>query len=104
MSTFAGKVFVLGCGAVAQVTLPLMLKHLPMQPSVYTIMDALDLRPRIPEILEKGCKFIVGSLSPENYKTVLAEHLRVRKNFPQLSKGKNIPLSRVFYSLVHIVG
>lgn len=49
MAEFEKRVLLLGCGAVGQCALPLLLKHLQVPPGNVTVMDFEDRRGAIGE-------------------------------------------------------
>lgn len=70
---FTGKILVIGCGSVSQCALPLILKLIqPMSENV-TILDFVDNRHKIPGILEKGVKYVIDRITPENYSEMLSK-------------------------------
>ncbi len=77
MSTtaFEGRILVLGCGAVAQCTLPLLLRHLGVGPARVTVMDFEDCRKALAPYLAQGVRFVRVRIGPENYEEELAGHV-----------------------------
>lgn len=75
----------LGCGSITQCSLPLLLKHLDINPSQITIMDFVDNRARVSEELKKGVRYIQKRVTKENYKEVLKEQLKAGDIFIDLS-------------------
>ncbi len=73
---FPGKLVMVGCGSVGQGVLPLILRHIDMDPSRISIVTA-DGRGH-EEARHYGIKFIVTPLVRENYEAVLG---------PMLSEG-----------------
>ena len=69
------RIFMVGSGAVAQCTLPILIKELKFSPSMITVMDFVDNRHRISEPLKQGVKFIQEHITEENYKEILSKHL-----------------------------
>lgn len=63
---FKGKILVVGCGVVARCTIPLLLKHIEVDPQNITIMDMYDYRPHVSEALKKGVNYIVDTITKEN--------------------------------------
>ena len=55
---FTGRILVLGCGSVAQCTLPLLLRHV-CSPEQVTVMDFVDNRARIADEIAKGVTYVV---------------------------------------------
>lgn len=75
MNEFKGRVFVVGCGAVSQCALPLLIKELNIPPSAITVMDFVDNRPRIADLLKKGVTYVQEHITRENYAHILQKHL-----------------------------
>ncbi len=84
---FSGNIFMLGCGSIAQCTLPLLLKHLDVKPSQITIMDFTDKKSRISKELKKGMRYIQKRLNKKNYQKILREQLKAGDIFIDLSYG-----------------
>jgi len=72
---FAGKVLILGCGGVAQCTVPLVLRHFDMPASKVTIMDYVDNRHRVKEALKRGVRYVFDKVTEANYKKLLAKYV-----------------------------
>lgn len=77
MSTipFEGRILVLGCGSVAQCTLPLLMRHIDVKPSQITVLDFVDCRKPLAEYLARGVQFVRQRITPENYEELLATHV-----------------------------
>ncbi|MDH5187946.1 MAG: saccharopine dehydrogenase NADP-binding domain-containing protein [Rhodospirillaceae bacterium] len=73
---FSGRLVILGFGSIGQGSLPLILRHIDMDPSLITIITAENRGKDIAD--ELGIKFTVTPITKENYKTVLS---------PMLGKG-----------------
>ena len=71
---FEGRILVLGCGSVAQCTLPLLLRHV-VRPDRVTVMDFVDNRPRIAAELAKGVTYVLDRVEEHNLGEVLGRHL-----------------------------
>jgi homospermidine synthase len=72
---FQGRVLVLGCGSVAQCTLPLLLEHLEMDAGRVTVLDFVDCRKPLAPWLVRGVHFVRERITPENYEAELAKHV-----------------------------
>jgi len=72
---FNGKILVIGCGFVSRCTLPLLLKHFDMPPQRITVMDFMDFRPAVKEVLDQGVKYVVDRITRENMGKKLAEYV-----------------------------
>src|SRR5579872_77678 len=75
MRTFSQRILFVGFGAVGRCTLPILLRHLHVDPRHITIMDfdpdEAVLRPWI----EQGVRFVSGRVTPDNLGSLLGEHL-----------------------------
>jgi homospermidine synthase len=71
---FNGKMLVLGCGSVAQCTLPLLLRHV-MRPDQITVMDFVDNRARIADEIAAGVTYVIDRVERHNLGEVLGRHL-----------------------------
>ena len=71
---FNGRILILGCGSVAQCTLPLLLRHV-LTPSQIKVMDFVDNRARISDELAQGVTYIVDRVEQHNLGDVLGRHL-----------------------------
>jgi homospermidine synthase len=71
---FEGKILVLGCGSVAQCTLPLLLRHVA-RPDQITVMDFVDNRPRIAAELAQGVTYVIDRIWQHNLGDVLGTYL-----------------------------
>jgi len=69
------RVLLLGCGAVGQCALPLLLKELKIAPRNLTVMDLEDKRGQIREWTGQGVTFVQDRITPENLGTLLGRHL-----------------------------
>ena len=66
---FSGRLVVVGFGSIGQGVLPLLLRHLAIDPGQITIITA---EPRGNEVAaEYGISFIETALTRENYRAVL---------------------------------
>ncbi len=72
---FDGNVLIIGCGSVSQCAIPLILKHIEMPPQKIVIMDFVDNRSRVKEALEKGVKYTMERVMPENYSDLLGKYV-----------------------------
>lgn len=73
--TFRNNILVIGCGSVSQCFLPLLLRHLSVPPEHVTIMDFVDNRARIAEVLKAGSKYVIDRIAPDNLASKLAEYV-----------------------------
>jgi homospermidine synthase len=75
LATFPGRILFLGCGSVAQCTLPLVLRELDVAPANVTVLDMVDNRDRIADELAKGVQYEIGQITPENLDAELGRRL-----------------------------
>ena len=69
------KILMMGCGSVGQCTLPLLQRHIPIDPKQMTVIDFQDVRGNIRASLEAGVKFEQNRVTPQNYKELLGRHV-----------------------------
>ena len=67
-----GRVLVLGCGSVAQATVPLLVRDLGIDPTRITIVDFVDNRARVADVLAQGVRYEQDRITPENLDAFLA--------------------------------
>lgn len=75
MIEFEGKILVIGCGSIAQCTLPMIIKQIRMPAKNILIIDFEDKRHKIKSVLEKGAQYLQQRITKENYQDILSEHL-----------------------------
>jgi homospermidine synthase len=75
MVEFGKRILFVGYGAVAQCTLPILMKHMKVKPSDVTVMDFEDRREVLAPWLKKGVRFVRKRITRENMSEVLAKHL-----------------------------
>ena len=68
-TTFAGRVIIVGFGSIGQGILPLILRHIDVEPSRICIVTAEERGH--PEATELGIRFILEPLTQQNYAAVL---------------------------------
>jgi len=73
---FSGKILVLGCGGVARCFIPLLMKHVGIDPSSITIIDMVDNTKRIPDAIHAGVNYVNRKVTHQNYRKVLAQHVK----------------------------
>lgn len=69
------KILIIGCGSVSQCAIPLVLKLIPVPPQDVTIIDFVDNRGRIKDALEKGVKYVIDRIKPNNYGKILSKYV-----------------------------
>lgn len=72
--SFNHRLCFVGFGSVGQAVLPLILKHIKIDPANITILSKKDDGRHIAE--KHGIKFIQTSVLPENYKQLLSENVK----------------------------
>ena len=75
MVEFGKRILFVGYGAVAQCTLPILLKHVKVSPKNVTVMDFEDRRKVLAPWLKKGVRFVKQKITRSNMKSVLAKHV-----------------------------
>lgn len=85
MVSFSNNIFMLGCGGVAQCTLPLLLELIDISPSHITIMDFVDNRSRIAHFIAQGVVYVQDSITKDNYPALLKKYLKAGDLFIDLS-------------------
>jgi homospermidine synthase len=74
-TVFTGKMLFLGCGSVGQCTLQLLLQHFNVKPENVTIVDMVDNRHRVAEILKAGATYCIEKITKEEYKSQLKKYV-----------------------------
>lgn len=69
---FNGRILIIGCGGVAQCTVPLILKHIDMPRNRITVLDMVDNRARIASALEQGVNYVQEAITEERFAGQLA--------------------------------
>jgi homospermidine synthase len=69
------RVLMLGCGSVAQCTLPLLIRDLEIEPTRITIVDMLDNRARVADSIARGVTFEQDQVTPANLDAFLGAHV-----------------------------
>lgn len=72
---FGGNILVLGCGGVAQCTIPLVLRHIEMPAGRVTVMDMRDNRELIAASLGRGVHYVHERLTKEKFHEQLGRYL-----------------------------
>lgn len=75
MSEFNKKILMIGYGAVARCTLPLLLKHLAIPENNVTVIDFVDKTKELEPHIQKGLKFFKKRINPGNLSKILKEFL-----------------------------
>jgi homospermidine synthase len=66
------RVLVLGCGSVAQCTLPLLIRDLSIDPHRITIVDVVDNRARVADSIQRGVTYEIERVTPANLDSFLS--------------------------------
>ncbi len=72
---FGGKILIIGCGSVSQCAIPLVVRHIDVDPKNVTIMDYVDNKNRVKDTLDKGAKYVSDKVTKDNYKTLLKKYV-----------------------------
>ena len=75
MLTFPNKVLLIGFGAVARCTLPILLKHLSIDLKNVTILDFDPNEAALKPWIEQGVTFVRDRVTPENLGSLLGRFL-----------------------------
>src|SRR5271166_5181708 len=75
MLTFTNRILMVGFGAVARCTLPILLRHISVDPTKLTIMDFEPNVAALEPWIEQGVTFVKDRVEPENLGTLLGQHL-----------------------------
>ena len=72
-TVFPGRLLMLGCGAIAQSIIPMLLRHTDITPERMKIITADKMGKSVADHF--GIEFIIEPLTPENYTKILKKHL-----------------------------
>ena len=75
MHAFPNRVLFVGFGAVARCTLPILLRHISVDPRRITIMDFEPNEAALKPWIEMGMTFVRKRVTPENLRTLLGEYV-----------------------------
>lgn len=75
MLSFQGNILIIGYGAVAQCSLPLILRHSTIVPHQIKIIDPLDKSDVLTSLLNQGTQFSIQAITEDNYDAVLSAYL-----------------------------
>jgi len=73
---FTGNIVFFGFGGVAECTLPVLLRHINVDPSKITIVDMLDKSEVLKDWVEKGIVFVQTQIVEKNLKDILKKYLK----------------------------
>ncbi|MFH1542727.1 MAG: saccharopine dehydrogenase C-terminal domain-containing protein [bacterium] len=72
---FPGKILIIGCGSVSQCAIPLVIRHIDVEPKNVTIMDFVDNSHRVKDSLAQGVKYVSDRVTKENYQELLKKYV-----------------------------
>jgi homospermidine synthase len=72
---FGNKVLIIGYGAVARCTLPILLEHVRIPCENITILDFEDKTEQLKQWTDSGIRFFRRKVTPENLDAILSEYL-----------------------------
>ena len=75
MTSRPQRVLVLGCGSVAQCVVPLLVRDVGIEPHRITIVDFVDNRDRVAEVLALGVEYQQDRVTPDNLSVFLSERV-----------------------------
>lgn len=73
--TYKGKILVIGLGSVSRCTLPLLFKHIDMDPQNFTVMDFNADQTKIEYVKENGAQFVKERITRDRMGEQLARHV-----------------------------
>lgn len=71
-----GNILLLGCGAVARASLPLLFQLVDFDPKKLKIIDFVDVSESIATYLAKGAQFHKFTITQDNYESTLSKYLK----------------------------
>jgi homospermidine synthase len=75
MVDFGKRILFVGYGAVAQCTLPILMKHMKVSPKNVTVMDFEDRRKVLAPWTKRGVAFVQKKVTRSNMSSVLKKHV-----------------------------
>src|SRR5262245_50140022 len=75
MVRFSGQILFVGFGSVARCTLPILLRHMAVEPAQITIIDFAPDEPALKPWLDQGIRFVKDRVSEDNLGSILGQHL-----------------------------
>ena len=75
MVTFSRRILFVGFGGVARCTLPILLRHIDVDPKLITIMDFDPDRSVLKPWIDQGVTFVQDRVARDNMGTLLGKHL-----------------------------
>jgi len=72
---FTNKVLIIGYGAVAKSTLPILLRHIKIPYRNVTIIDFLDKKAELKSWMQKGAHFYQEKITPQNITKILSKYV-----------------------------
>lgn len=75
-TVFSNKILMIGCGAIAQCALPILCKELSINPGQITVIDYVDNRERVRDLLDKGMNYEQLKINKQNFVQILSTHLK----------------------------
>ena len=75
MTLFNKKILFVGYGAVAECTLPILLKHIKVPARNITVMDFENRSAKLKQWTSKGVRFVRDRVTEENMARILGKHL-----------------------------
>src|SRR3989338_7735842 len=76
MMKFDNNILVIGYGSVSQCTIPILLKHVNVNPQNITIIDIEDKSMSMGDIADRGVKFRQQKVTRQNLDSLLSSHLK----------------------------
>lgn len=71
---FANKILCVGCGGVAQCMLPVLPSLVDVPLSNITVIDMVDNRHKIKDMIDRGVKYFVEKIDQQNFESILTKY------------------------------
>ena len=75
MIQFSNKILIVGYGAVAECTLPILFQHIDVPPGNVTVLEFEDRAGKLAPWIAKGVRFVRERITPDNLARLLGAHL-----------------------------
>ena len=72
---FNGKVLIIGCGAVSRCTLPLVISELQIAPKHIKVVDFVDNRELVSDLIKVGVVYEQARITPDNFSQIFSSWL-----------------------------
>lgn len=72
---FDGNILIIGYGSVSRCSIPILLKHVKIDPKKVTIIDKEDKSGEAKKWIDSGMKFVHVEVTKSNYKSLISKYL-----------------------------